>query len=29
MQVKYTTFDINAPYTIQGALYDYTVEGKK
>jgi hypothetical protein len=29
VQVRYSTVDTNAPYTIQGALYDFSVEGRK
>lgn len=29
LQTKFTTFDTNSPYTIQGILYEYTVEGRK
>lgn len=29
VQVQYNTFDTNDPYTIQGALYEFHVEGRK
>lgn len=29
LQIKFTTFDAAAPYSIQGILIDYTVEGRK
>jgi len=29
VQMAYTTYDTKSPYTIQGALYDFTVEGRK
>jgi hypothetical protein len=29
VQMKYSTYDTSPPYTIQGALYDYNVDGRK
>jgi hypothetical protein len=29
VQLRYSTVDLDPPYTIQGALYDFSVEGRK